>query len=421
MSFAIKDFSDIKKLSEGGMGSVYLATQLSLNRKVVIKELASNLHNEPQLIKRFENEAKSAAALNHENIIRVFDFGEDRKSFFITMEYIDGWNLDQIMHWQPFRKEIGLMILVQAMKGLNYAHKHGTVHCDIKPGNILVSKTGSVKVVDFGLAHASSQTADSNDKSSIFITPSYVPPEVATGSGNQDIFTDIWSMGVLAYRITCGRLPFVGEDIRKLVYSIVHEKEKDIQMIVPSLPDDLAESFRGCLRKNPKDRIASLDPVIESLEKFIYDLGVRDIEKMVMNYVSDRHSVDPALAGLLLQYHMQKGNEYLDAGNSLKSDVHFREAEKYGALDLDFTASKISSGSRGRFTGPYRQRTSHPQAGRSIIPSLGIFTKSKSIKRKISIIGIISFFSLCTASAFLIVQKTQTSASKAVKIGRAHV
>ncbi|HMD67893.1 MAG TPA: protein kinase, partial [Chitinivibrionales bacterium] len=129
MAFSLRDFVDIKKIAEGGMGNVFVATQVSLGRKVVIKEMSLSTHKDAKLIRRFENEAKSAAALDHENIIQVFDFGADNGSFYISMEYLDGWDLEKIMHWDPFPKEIGIMILVKALKGLEYAHQQGTVHC----------------------------------------------------------------------------------------------------------------------------------------------------------------------------------------------------------------------------------------------------------------------------------------------------
>ena len=195
MAFSLKDFVDIKKIGEGGMASVFLATQVSLGRKVVIKQLALDLEKDQRLIKRFENEAKCAAALDHENIIQVFDYGEDNGSFYISMEYIDGWDLEHLMHRQPFPMEIGMMMLLKALKGLNYAHARGTIHCDVKPGNILVSKAGKVKIVDFGLAQASYQAAEASHSSSVFITPGYMPPEVASGGSAQSVSADIWSAG----------------------------------------------------------------------------------------------------------------------------------------------------------------------------------------------------------------------------------
>ena len=312
------------------MGNLYLATQISLGRKVVIKELALNLKKDPSLVKRFENEAKSAAALDHENIIQVFDFGADNGSFFISMEYLDGCNLEQLMALRPFPREIGIIVLLKALKGLNYAHRRGVVHCDVKPANILVSRTGKVKVVDFGLAHATSQAADGGDPSTIFITPGYMPPEVARGSTMQDIARDVWSAGVLAYKIVSGRLPFTGPDVRATVHAIVNTPEIDIQELCPWLPGDCAAAVRACLQKDPKKRPAAIDGMIDSFNEYLYELGVRDSDKVLVEYLQDRKKASVELARLLAQYHRNKGNEYLDLGDIARSETHFKEAERFG-------------------------------------------------------------------------------------------
>ncbi|MDD5672710.1 MAG: serine/threonine protein kinase [Chitinivibrionales bacterium] len=414
MAFSIKDFSDIRKLSEGGMGHVYLATQVALDRRVVIKELALDIQKDPKLIKRFENEAKSAAGLNHDNIIKVLDFGEDDNSFFISMEYIDGVDLEQLLGRHPFPKEIGLMVLLQAMKGLNYAHKHGVVHCDIKPGNILISKTGKVKVVDFGLARTSARAdeyAAFNDPANVIMTPGYMPPEVASGEAGQDVFMDIWSTGVLAYQIICGRLPFDAVDIHQLIYSIVHEKEKDVREIAPTLPDDLANAVQACLEKKPEHRPASLDRMVECLGNYLDDLGIRDFEKMIMNYITDKDPVERAIAGILVRYHLQKGNDFLEAGNRERADAHFLEAEKYGGHNPQGKAPEVlnvKTGPRPRFGALYEQAIAQMRSPSRLgfFPQ-AIFGKVWPAKRAISIIGILGFVSLGAASVFMMVQKNQ--------------
>ena len=245
----MEEYSDIKQLGPGGMENVYLATQIIPNRKVVIKKFLSNMLQDPNLIKRLEIQAKSAAGLDHENIIRVFDFGEEEHSFFIAMEYISGLDLGRLMRWRPFPLEIGLMILVQSLKGLKYAHKLGFVHRNIKPGNILISKTGKVKVSDFGFDHISQRIAEFNESSSDFMTVNYTPPEAIGGNGDRNISMDIWSTGVLAYHIICGTLPFVGSNFQELVHSILHDEAKDVRSADPTLPDSLATEVNACLEK----------------------------------------------------------------------------------------------------------------------------------------------------------------------------
>jgi serine/threonine protein kinase len=336
MAFSLKDFTDVKKIGEGGMGNVYLATQVSLGRRVVIKELAVGRHDDPAFIKRFKNEAKAAAALDHENIIQIFDFGEDSGSFYILMEFIDGWDLERLLQWDPFPKEIGLIILFKALKGLKYAHGRCMTHCDVKPGNILVSKAGKVKVVDFGLAHAFSQ-ADSMDPSSLFITPAYMPPEIASGGKIQGFAMDMWSAGVVAYRIVTGRFPFTGDSRRSVVYSIVNKKETDVLELCPTLPGDIADSIRDCLQKDPRKRPASFDETIGSIGDYLYELGVRDIERMLVEYIHDKNRVADELDGLLGRYSLNKDGDRLTPGVTVEPEGQSQPTELSDDADMPDT------------------------------------------------------------------------------------
>ena len=309
------------------------------------------------LIQRFENEAKSAASLDHDNIIRVYDFGEDNGSFYISMEYIDGPNLEQLLSWTPFPKEIGLMVVFHALKGLHYAHGQGIAHGDVKPDNILISKTGRVKLTDFGISYVNAQSENLPAEGVVFLTPAYMPPEQAAEVEGQnsdddissetipaalrsgqnteiekpDIRRDIWSAGVLLYRVLCERLPFSGENVSELAQSIGHAKETNILQIVPALPEDLAESISACLIKEPQNRLSTLEPLIESIQNFLFDIGFRDIEKEIEKYLIDRFTATAELEKLLISYHIRKGEENLGLGNELKSAAHFEEAEKINA------------------------------------------------------------------------------------------
>jgi serine/threonine protein kinase len=359
MSFSLKDYSGFEKIGEGGMGKVFLATQISLDRKVVIKEIAADLLKNPALVQRFENEAKLAASLEHDNIIRVYDFGADSGFFYIAMEYIDGPNLEQLLAEQGFPKEVGLMVVLQALKGLNYAHQQGIAHGDVKPDNILVSRTGRVKITDFGLSYLNAQTTNFPIAEMVFLTPAYMPPEQAkeieaqhldkeeffetipafaqprmvtslteTDRQGQDIRGDIWSTGVMLYRILSGSFPFSGENISRLAHSIEHGNAKPIRQFVPSLPEKLEESIDRCLMKEPGDRLLTLDTLIESLENFFFDIGIRDIEKQIGKYLAKGPAAVVELEKLLSGYHIRLSEEYLAGGDTIKSDIHFEEAEK---------------------------------------------------------------------------------------------
>jgi Serine/threonine protein kinase len=385
MSLLLKEFSDFKQLGKGGMENVYLATQIILNRKVVIKKLPSNMPPDPNLIKRLENQATSAAGLDHKNIIKVFDFGKEGHSFFIAMEYIDGFDLGRVMRWRPFPLEIGLMVLLQSIKGLNYAHKLGIIHCNIKPGNILISKTGKVKVADFGLGHAYQSTAEFNESSSDFMTLNYMPPEVAGGSRDRNISMDIWSTGVLAYHIICGTLPFVGSDFQKLVRSIVHDDVQDVRSADPTLPDDLATEVNACLEKNPHRRPASVERLLQSLENFLYDLGVRDIDGIIMNYIADKNSVATELSDLVLKYYKKKSNEFIDTTDRVQPKALF-------------------SGPKVQINAP---KGGVLPAGKPIHHSRAFFDNFFHLKKAVAVISIAVIVLLIVASVFLIVRNKQ--------------
>ncbi|MBN1129633.1 MAG: serine/threonine protein kinase [Chitinispirillaceae bacterium] len=332
MAFLLKDYTEIQEVARGGMGKVYLATQISLNRKVIIKEMATGLLTNATEIKRFENEARAAAALEHDNIIRIYDFGEDRGSFYIAMEYIDGPDLDAILKEKHYLPEIGLMIVWYALKGLSHAHSHRIIHRDIKPGNILVSKAGAVKVVDFGLAHAGSQQLNLTASDVIVGTPIFMSPEQATGEEKKDLRMDVWSVGVLLYRIITGGYPFQGENVPAILYNIVQTREQRIHELFPALPRDLADHINACLVKDRSKRLSNLSPLITSLQNYFYEMGIKDTAEEIRRYVSDPQGSSRTLSRRLFEYHQRKAEAYLAEGNEPLSQAHAQHAKRYDPL-----------------------------------------------------------------------------------------
>lgn len=404
MPASLKDFSAFSKISTDRLGNVFFATQTAQARKVLIKQCPLNILRDPNSVKDVEIKVKSAARLDHENIIKVIDFRYDEQSFFIIMEHVDGPDLQQIMHWQPFPGEIGLMILLQAMKGLNHAHKNRTIHCNLKPANILIAKNGTVKIIDFGLSHTIS--LECTDLSSGLIAPRYMAPEVAAGSRMRGIFTDIWSIGILAYRIMCGAVPFNEDDIRKLVHSIVYEKERNISEIVPTLPEDLAFEVGACLEKDPRNRPPSLDKLIICVEDYLGDIGIQDIEKTIGDYIADRQAAAQALSGQLFRFHRLRGKQYLDSGNRALSNAHFMEAEKFSAPRTESRASKITRMPRERISGLYPKRIESkpviPGIEKLKLPAMGIFALLKKNRTTALIAGSVALVALIVITASIV-------------------
>lgn len=368
MAFSLKDFKNMEKVGEGGHGKIYRAVQISLKRRVVIKEMAGGLLESEEQIRWLEKEAATAASLEHDNIVRVYDFGCDRGSFYLVMEYIDGLDFARLLSLDKFPKEMGLMIMLLALRGLHYAHSKDIVHCDFKPNNILVSRTGRVMVTDFGMAYPDPKSVRLTTKGKIFLTPAFMPPEVAVeieGQGpvkelfsetspvsagaeaaerlkKPDIRRDIWSAGVIFFKILSGRFPFTGEDIPQLIASILITEVPSMEAMAPSLPPSLTGAIGSCLEKNPDKRLARLEALIEPLEKFFIDLNISDCEKEICMFFADAGAVVRRLEQKLLIYHNREWRACKRAGNAARATVHQQEAERYASFVL--SAAGVSTG-----------------------------------------------------------------------------
>src|SRR5580693_1439748 len=218
----ISHFRVIEKLGAGGMGIVYKAVDLRLDRPVALKFLPDNMLQDPQALERFRREARAASALNHPGICTIYDIGEQGGRGFIAMEFIDGETLRSHIHGKALPLEEVLKLGIQIAEALDAAHAEGIIHRDIKPANIFVTKRGQAKVLDFGLAKllpkavaAGGPGADGEDTDSTSIvgiisgTPSYMSPEQIRGDA-LDARTDIFSLGLVLYEMATGRQAFSG-------------------------------------------------------------------------------------------------------------------------------------------------------------------------------------------------------------------
>jgi len=288
MAFSLSDYSNITELRRGGMGKLYRAVQTSLDRPVVIKEMTPNAE-EPDWNRRFENEARAAASLEHDNVIRIYDYGVDKATFYIAMEYVEGHDLDELLHRQDFPREIGLMIVLLALRGLHYSHLHGIVHRDVKPANILVSTTGRVKVADFGLAFAAAQSSRFTRTGAVVGTPHYMAPEQLNLDPRRDSRVDVWAAGVVLYRVITGKLPFEGDTLPTIAYNIVHTKERDLSLYARKLPKKLVHTVEKSLVKDREKRLDSLKPLIDALQELVYSKGIKDPGETIAAAIAKMH------------------------------------------------------------------------------------------------------------------------------------
>lgn len=267
----------VSKLGAGGMGEVYLAEDLNLRRQVALKVLTHELTENPERLQRFEREARAASALNHPNILTVYEIGEADGAHFIATEFIEGESLRQHARRGPLELPEVLDLGIQIASALAAAHETGIVHRDIKPENIMVRKDHLVKVLDFGLAKLIGQEAFELDQEAatraflkttpgvVMGTTPYMSPEQARGS-EVDERTDIWSLGVVLHQLVTGRAPFAGDTRSDVIASILKTEPPALIHEAGSVPSELEHIILKALRKNRDDRYQHIKDLLIDLK-----------------------------------------------------------------------------------------------------------------------------------------------------------
>jgi ABC-type branched-subunit amino acid transport system substrate-binding protein len=252
-------------LGKGGMGMVYMGYDPLLDRKVAIKILAPHLVWEEGFVERFLREARAAARIKHPNIVTVYDVGQEQEQFYFVMEYLEGQTLaDYIRQRGSLPPEEVLSILHPLADALDYAHQHGLVHRDIKPGNIMIGNGRQVTLTDFGIARAAQETRLTT-AGTIMGTPEYMSPEQAWGEevGSQ---TDLYSLAVVAYEMLSGRVPFSGTTPHAVLYKQIHEPPPLIRQSRPELPAGVETVLARALDKEPGKRYGTVKAFAGELE-----------------------------------------------------------------------------------------------------------------------------------------------------------
>jgi eukaryotic-like serine/threonine-protein kinase len=276
----IENYRIVRELGSGGMGQVYLADDTRLNRKVALKLLPPHFTVNPDRVRRFAREAQAASALNHPNIVTIFEIGQSASAHFIATEFIDGKTLRQLMREKPLTLSETLNVAIQVADALVGAHSAGIIHRDIKPENIMVRADGYVKILDFGLAKLTDlQTPEVDGETPTLLqsspglvmgTVQYMSPEQSRGK-KVDIRTDIWSLGIVLYELLAGRVPFSGETASHVMVSLMEDE-------LPSLtghanvPPELDRIVNKALRKRQKERYQTALQVARDLKSFKQEL-----------------------------------------------------------------------------------------------------------------------------------------------------
>ena len=276
----ISQYKILARLGSGGMGEVYLAQDLRLRRKVALKLLFEEVTKNEDWVRRFEQEAFAASALNHPNIITIYEIGQTGASHFISAEFIDGQTLRERLKQRTITIAEVLDIGSQVASALVSAHTAGIIHRDIKPENVMLRPDGYVKVLDFGLAkfteqrHYGPSPIDKEAKTEAVVntspgvvmgTVSYMSPEQARG-GDVDARSDIFSLGVLLYEMLSGHLPFEGKTPSEIIVSIIQKRQQPLARFAPDIPPELERIVGKSLSKGRDDRYQSLKDMLIDLK-----------------------------------------------------------------------------------------------------------------------------------------------------------
>jgi serine/threonine-protein kinase len=265
MSQKLGNYTIQGEIGRGGMATVYRAVQESLNRVVALKELdLSRFRSEPNALERFRLEARAAAALEHPNIVTVYDLWEEEDKAYIAMEFIDGVELKDVLLNGSVQHINAVLIAMAISEALHYAHSRGMVHRDVKPGNIMLSGSGEIRLMDFGIV----SVADAGDLTvtgQILGTPAYMSPEQIAGE-ELGPGADLFSLGAVLYEMIAGRKPFSGANHIALIQDVLHGQPIPLHEHDPQVPESISQAVQKCLEKSPERRYGSMEEFSTVLE-----------------------------------------------------------------------------------------------------------------------------------------------------------
>src|SRR5213595_3519728 len=269
----LKDFGDYELLEEighGGQGIVYRARQKSLNRIVALKVIGLAHWATEAHVKRFRMEAEAAASLNHPCIVPIYEVGERDGACYFSMGLVDGGQLDAVAKREPISVRHAAELIAKLARTVSYAHEHGILHRDIKPGNILLDAKGEPHLTDFGLARLAESESSVTHTLDVLGTPSYMAPEQAVGNNAAvSSVTDVYGIGAVLYQLLTGQPPFAGGATYETIKLLMDTEPRQPRLLNPKIDRDLSTICLKCLEKDPKRRYSSALALAEDLEHWL--------------------------------------------------------------------------------------------------------------------------------------------------------
>jgi serine/threonine protein kinase len=264
------DYELLEEIARGGMGVVYKARQVSLNRTVAVKMILAGQLASPAEVQRFYTEAEAAAQLDHPNIVAIHEVGQHDGQHYFSMDYVDGKNLSQVVAGKPL-PSIKAAAYVKAMaEAVHHAHLRGVLHRDLKPSNVLIDGSDQPRITDFGLARQMHDRAGITKTGVALGTPSYMPPEQAAGKrGEMGPASDVYSLGAILYELLTGRPPFKAASPMDTILQVLEQEPVSPRKLNPLTPPDLETICQKCLEKSPLKRYHSARELAEELGRFL--------------------------------------------------------------------------------------------------------------------------------------------------------